>query len=127
LRDSFDGLNPIAGVYPFAGFNNCPRMPVVWRMMVTMNLSSAVEARLVAMYPGAAADAARQVLDPRLDDQVLQAILTLSLGDLERLRHFSDVAAVDARDVLVWDGSPVAGEPASYDDLRERLNLPPET
>jgi hypothetical protein len=25
--DSFDGLNPIAGVYPFAGFNNCLPRP----------------------------------------------------------------------------------------------------
>ena len=79
------------------------------------------------MYPGAAADEARQVLDPRLEDRVLQAVLTLSLGDLNRLRHFSDVAAVNARDVLAWTESPVTGEPASYDELRERLDLPPET
>jgi hypothetical protein len=61
-------------------------------------------------------------------DQVLQAVLNLSPGDLRRLRHFSDVAAIDSRDVLIWAEAPrQAGEPASYDELRERLNLPPET
>lgn len=97
-------------------------------MMVNVDLSPAVEAKLVTMYQGAAAEAARQVLDPRQEDRVLQAVLTLSLGDLGRLRHFSDIAAIDVRDVLAWAESPSPeGEPVSYDELRERLNLPPET
>ena len=80
------------------------------------------------MFPGAAAGAARKVLDPLQDDRVLQAVLKLSLGDLGRLQHFSDIAAVDIRDVLTWAESPSREEePASYDELRERLNLPPET
>jgi hypothetical protein len=95
---------------------------------VVVDLSPEVETTLKATFPGAAADAVRQVLDPLQGDRVLQAVLKLSLGDLGRLRHFSDGAAIDSRDVLTWAEAPrQAGEPASYDELRERLNLPPET
>jgi hypothetical protein len=64
---------------------------------------------------------ARQLLDPLQGDRVLLAVLKLSLGDLGRLRHFSDVAANDFRNVLTWAETPrLAGEPATYDELRDR-------
>jgi hypothetical protein len=97
-------------------------------MMSDVDLSPAVEAKLVTMFPEVTADAARQILNPEEDDRVLEAVLTLSLGDLERLRNFSDVAAIDVRDVLAWaKSSGQDAGPASYDELRKRLNLPPET
>ena len=55
----------------------------------------------------------------------MQAILTLSNGDLEQLRHYSEVASVDYRDVLLWaETSRQEYEPSTYKELRERFSAP---
>jgi hypothetical protein len=57
--------------------------------------------------------------------RVQLAVLALSEGSLERLRHFVEVAQVDYRDVLYWaDNPPRDDEPKSWEELRRRLNLP---
>lgn len=80
------------------------------------------------------ADAAIEVLgtyDAGRDDErarrIRRAIVALSNGDLGRLRHFTDQARRDFRDVLFWaENPPDADEPRSYTELRERLGLPPD-
>lgn len=60
-------------------------------------------------------------------DRVRRAILTLSRGEVERVRHNVEVAQRDYRDVLCWaEYPPDPAEPKSYQELRERLNLPPD-
>jgi hypothetical protein len=57
-------------------------------------------------------------------DRVLLSILRLSEGDVERLRHFADVARRDWRDVVLWAETPRhEGEPTSWPELRRRLGL----
>jgi hypothetical protein len=96
-------------------------------MMVRVVLAKAVEARLSLLFPGTRATAARDVLRPEQSERVLVAVLTLSQGDLDRLQYFSDAADADWRDVLYWaENSPSDDEPRSYEELLERLHLPPE-
>jgi hypothetical protein len=60
-------------------------------------------------------------------ERVRLAILTLSGGDMERLRHFTQAAIKDFRDVLHWaENPPEPDEPRTYEALRERLRLPPD-
>ena len=60
-------------------------------------------------------------------DRVRRAILTLSRGEVERVRHNVEVAQRDYRDVLYWaEYPPDPSEPKSYGEMRERLHLPPE-
>jgi hypothetical protein len=48
----------------------------------------------------------------REPDRVRRAILTLSQGDLGRLRHFAERASSDYRDVLMWaEYTPAPKEP----------------
>jgi hypothetical protein len=78
-------------------------------------------------FPADVLDQARRILNPSQEDRVLRAVLTLSEGDLERLRYYAEVAETDYRDVLYWAETPRQPEaPRSYEELRERLNLPPE-
>jgi hypothetical protein len=95
--------------------------------MLTVDFSPEVEAQLATTFPADLADQARGILGPSRDDRVRRAILTLSKGDLERLRHFAKSAEADYRDVLYWAETPrQPDEPHSYEELRDRLNLPPE-
>lgn len=60
-------------------------------------------------------------------DRVRDAVLRLSAGDLMRLRHNIAAARSDYRDVLFWANNPAdASEPKSYEELVERLRLPPD-
>jgi hypothetical protein len=92
-----------------------------------MRYSPEVEALLERLFPAPVTDQARRLLSPIRDDRLLHAILGMSDGDLERLQHFREVAEAEPRDVLLWAESPRdADEPRTYEDLRERLNLPAE-
>jgi hypothetical protein len=92
-----------------------------------VGLSAAVDEKLVELFPGALAAQARAILHVEQADRVLLAILALSDGDLGRLKHFSDAADADVRDVLYWaEHPPTDDEPRSYEELRERLGLPPD-
>jgi hypothetical protein len=72
---------------------------------------------VLAAYAGDQPDTSRVIL----------AVLKLSGDDMDRLRHFVDVANKDSRDVLYWAEYPRdPSEPKSYSELRERLNLRPE-
>jgi hypothetical protein len=54
-------------------------------------------------------------------------VLKLSEGDLGRLHHFRDAALRDSRDVLYWaEASRDPSEPQTWEELRERLQLPPD-
>lgn len=87
---------------------------------------------VVASTFGDRASEALSLLSTYVDRQhdssrIIVAVLKLSEGDLDRLRHFVDVANKDSRDVIYWAGyRRDPDEPASYAELRERLNLPPE-
>jgi len=60
-------------------------------------------------------------------ERVQRAILTLSKGDLDLLRHHVEVAQQDYRDVLYWaEYPPDPGDPKTYSELRQSLNLPKE-
>ena len=60
-------------------------------------------------------------------ERVRRAVLKLADGDLRRLRHFTERAQQDFRDVLFWAENPKsADEPRTYSELRERLGLPPD-
>lgn len=88
-------------------------------------ISGEVNELLAKTFAPGDISAAREILDPSASPQVLRAIVTLSSGDLARLRHFADVAAGDARDVLYWAEHPKQpDDPSSYAELRDRLNLP---
>jgi hypothetical protein len=77
--------------------------------------------------PNALSVLATYVGDQTDSSRIIVAVLKLSEGDLDRLRHFVDVANADSRDVIYWAEYPRdPGEPKSYVELRERLNLPPE-
>ena len=90
-----------------------------------MGFSEVIEQQISDGFPPALTDQVRRVLRPDQSDRVLQAVLKLSDGDLARLQHFSDAAAIDERDVLLWvETSPQPGEATSYEELRERLHLP---
>jgi hypothetical protein len=96
-------------------------------MMTAVDLSDEIEAQLVEAFPGEVVGQARGMLNPRQDDRVLRAVLTLSEGDLDRLRHYSEVPETDSRDVLYWaETSRQSDEPHTYDEVRDRLKLPPE-
>jgi hypothetical protein len=84
-----------------------------------------VEQKLASLFPGEAGDEARALLPPEQADRVLVAVLELSNGELERLRQFVEVAAVDPRDVLYWSEAPRGSdEPVDYDELTKRLRRP---
>jgi hypothetical protein len=96
-------------------------------MVTAVDLSDEVEAQLVEAFPGDVVGQARGMLNPSQDDRVLRAVLTLSEGDLDRLRHNAEVADTDPRDVLYWsETSRQSDEPHTYEEVRDRLNLPPE-
>ena len=96
-------------------------------MMAAVDFSPEVETQLVGAFPAAVVDEARGILNPSQDDRVLRAVLTLSEGDLERLRHYSEVAETDYRDVLYWAETPRQSEESrTYEEVRDRLKLPPE-
>jgi hypothetical protein len=93
-----------------------------------VDFSEAVKDQINEEFSTDLIERACQILRPEQGDRVLRAVLKLSRGDLDRLQHFSDVAATDERDVLTWAESPSrSAEPASYGELRERLRLPPES
>lgn len=48
-------------------------------------------------------------------ERVQLAILTLAKGDLGKLRHFTDAAKKDYRDVLMWAEYPSTPEQAKVD------------
>jgi hypothetical protein len=97
-------------------------------MMADVDFSPEVEAELARRFSADAVDRARGLLNPRQDDRVLLAVLSLSEGDLERLRRYAEAAEADYRDVLYWAETPrQRDEPRSYEELRERLKLPPES
>lgn len=63
----------------------------------------------------------------REPERVRHAILALSEGDFERLRHFLEQADKDYRDVLFWGEYPRdPHEPKTYEQLRRELGLPPD-
>lgn len=96
-------------------------------MMAGMDLSAEIEALLVETFPADVVDQVRGILNPNQDDRVLRAVLILSEGDFERLRHYSEVAETDYRDVLYWAETPrQSDEPRTYEEVRDRLKLPPE-
>jgi hypothetical protein len=84
-------------------------------MMAGVDLSAEIEAQLVEAFPADDVDQARGILNPSQDDRVLRAVLTLSEGDLERLRHYSEVAEPVYRDVL---GRRLPGNPTSLAPMR---------
>jgi hypothetical protein len=91
-----------------------------------VSFSSEVEQKLASLFQGEARDQARALLPPEQVDRVLVAVLELSNGELELLRRFVEVAAVDPRDVLYWSEAPRGSdEPANYDELTKRLQRPP--
>ncbi len=74
-----------------------------------------------------AIEEAHNILRPDMEPRVLRAVVVLSKGDLTKLRHYRDAASKDFRDVLYWaEYPPQDDEPNSYEELRERLHLPPE-
>jgi len=98
---------------------------VLDRNDVGVALSAVVDEKLVELFPEALAAQAKAILRVEQGDRVLLAVLTLSEGNLERLKHFSDAADADFRDVLYWaENPPTDDEPRSYEELRERLGLP---
>lgn len=93
-----------------------------------------MEARIGTDYSGDDRQAAAALL-PREDElpltppyeAVLLAILALAQGDLDLLSHYADSARTDWRDVLVWSAKPPDPDaPKTYEELRQRLGLPPE-
>lgn len=79
------------------------------------------------IFPADAVDEVHKILRPEMGSRVLRAVLLLSEGDITRLRHFSDQAAKDSRDVLSWAETPPGNdEPKSYKELRAWLQIPPE-
>jgi len=96
-------------------------------MMERVALPREVDELLAETFDADVVDEARAILDSSLETRVLQAVVILSEGDLERLRHFVGVAVVDFRDVLFWAYEPRGDdEPSTYEELRVRLGLPPE-
>lgn len=99
-----------------------------------MAWSAAVAARLAADYPGSEKEAGEALLrslgdrQPQANDErVLLAVLQLADCDLVRLAHYAAAARADFRDVIFWASTPREGdEPATYDELRRRLGLPPD-
>jgi hypothetical protein len=92
-----------------------------------VGFSSEVEQALAERFSGDSVVRARAILQTEQPDRVLLAVLALSEGDLDRLAHFSQAATVDPRDVLYWAENPPEGdEPRSYEELRQRLGLPPD-
>jgi hypothetical protein len=93
------------------------------------DVDATVEKSVRAAY-GDRADEALSLLGDytsKEPERVRRAVLTLADGDIGRLRHFIDVAQQDYRDVLYWAEYPREPlEPRTYEELRERLNLPPE-
>ena len=95
-------------------------------MMSAVEFSSEVTAAISEAFRGESVREARRILNPIRGDRVLRAVLALSAGDLDRLRHFTEVAESEPRDVLRWAETPLRpGEPDSYEELRDRLKLPP--
>jgi len=93
-----------------------------------VNLPTEVERQLEQAFPETEVDEARTILRPLNSERVLSAVVALSEGHLDRLRHFTQAAQTDYRDVLFWAEIPPAeDEPKSYEELRKRLKLPPET
>ncbi|MGH2883029.1 MAG: hypothetical protein ACRDPA_10095 [Solirubrobacteraceae bacterium] len=96
-------------------------------MMQPMEFSPEVERALVERFPSDAQARARAILESDQPDRVLLAVLALSDGDLQRLRHFSEAAASDSRDVLHWaENQRGQDEPSSYQELRDSLGSPPD-
>lgn len=98
-------------------------------------MPSSVQARIHADYTSADRQTATALL-PHEDElpltppyeSVLLAILTLAQGDLDALRHYADSARSDWRDVLYWSSTPPDPDgPKTYEELRQRLGLPPES
>jgi hypothetical protein len=86
-------------------------------------------ASLVASAFGADADEALAALltigdqpGDREPGRVRRAVLTLSRGDLARLRHFVDRVHQDYRDVLMWAEYP--DDPDSHAEPRPRIGSP---
>ena len=61
----------------------------------------------------------------REPDRVRRAILTLSDGDLDALRHWTDTAKEDYRDVLLFaEYPPNPDDPKTPGELRARIGMP---
>ena len=59
--------------------------------------------------------------------RVQRAVVRLADGDIDRLLHFIARAQEDSRDVIFWAEEPRSDdEPATWEELRVRLQLPPE-
>lgn len=98
-----------------------------WHLAPAVTLPTDIEQLVRENFPADAVDEARSILRPQMGSRVLMAVVLLSKGDLTKLRHFSDAAAKDFRDVLYWaEYPPGDDEPKSYEEMRERLHLPPE-
>jgi hypothetical protein len=93
-----------------------------------VSLGDQTEQQLRLSFEPPSLDEARRIIEPVHDARVLAAVIALAEGDLGRLRHFSEAAQSDFRDVLYWaEGPPMQDEPKSYEELRRRLRLPPES
>ena len=93
--------------------------------LYVMIVDPAVEAGATRIFGDEHLSVALEQLSLIQTVRVQLAVLALSEGSLERLRHFVAVAQVDFRDVLYWaDHPPRDDEPKSWEELRRRLNLP---
>ena len=95
-------------------------------------LSATVAEAIASRFPEAVRKQAQNAL-PKPEsltgsapyERVLLALISLSEGDLDRLRHLAGVATTDWRDVLYWHEHPHGGdEPRTWEELRARLKLP---
>lgn len=93
-----------------------------------MTLSNAIDELLCEEFLPGLRDQARHILKPEQGERVIRAVLTLSEGSLDRLQHFTDVAAIDWRDVVHWAEVPIEkDELITLEELQRRLHLPPES
>ena len=100
-----------------------------------MSRPGQVEAAVHGTFPEAAWNEALAILPTPTQfpsevavDRILLAVVSLASGDLDALKHYSERALADWRDVLYWYEHPRdPGEPTSWEDLRRRLGLPKGT
>jgi hypothetical protein len=94
-------------------------------------MTDEVQEAILALFDRSDRVEARSLL-PKVEDfaadvpvtRVLKAVISLSDGDLDKLRHFSAAARLDWRDVVHWAEDPrEQGEPGSWTELQTRLGL----
>ena len=84
-----------------------------------------IDAAIGEVFPEADASGVRSLLDemcPGQSERVRLAVVLLSEGRLDRLRHFAREATLDSRDVLYWAFSYEDDPPAR---LRHLIRRPP--